>query len=309
MTRRRDGWVVGILVAVACTALYYFAVMRPAQLAQSVRAPATAVAVAPPPGVPAQPPPPEAAHADVAPATPAATTRAGPPAAPKPPVVVHLRADDSLAEGDRKTLIPKLKSAAEHGDADAAFALYSILKDCANLLDLTKQRNAMENSKQVDEDQIAQMDSQIAIGGERCAGVHSADIDTRLKWLETAAAGGNETARVDYGKDTITTLIDQKPSYVIKNPDDMTRIRDNALQYLADASANGNATAMYRLAIAYTNEGWGPTDPTLAYAYMLAASNTGLMPSTALLVERWATSLTPEQRAYAATLAARMPGG
>lgn len=84
------------------------------------------------------------------------------------------------------------------GAATASLTLYMLLTDCARFDLAIAARDALARSPTRDEESLKALDERNALTAARCNGVALDEVDQRLKWLDRAAAGGNEAAKVTY---------------------------------------------------------------------------------------------------------------
>ncbi len=290
--------VVAVVVAVALGMLF-----RPStpSVTSAAAPPATRASAAQAPLPPESPPAPAQA-APEARGTPARTAGALPAPAPAgskpyqlPPVLVNDLTDASAAT---------LKEAAARGDADAAYQLFTLLDQCAGLPAFVdaRQQSVQQGEPPAQRRRIEQKIAQLT---PRCEGVSDADIGTRIKVLDDAAMGGSDYARMNYERALDILLQDRQA--LLRDPEELARLKGNAIYYLGLSAQTGNVGSMFRLAQIYDSGVLAQRNPELAYAYILAAANTGVSPAYGRLAEQWATSLSDEQRARAAEVAARLP--
>lgn len=211
-----------------------------------------------------------------------------------------------LPHGSPATWLPDLKNAASRGDASAAFVLFSVLADCAQFNSSVATRSSAAASDPSNTALLASLDQKNAETAARCEGISSDDVQERLRWLDAAAAGGDERAKVEYAGEALTAVL-ERPEVVVRNPDEINRVKFDGMRYLSEAAVTGNVTALMRLGFAYQNDILVPRDPELAYAYMYAADLTGLVQASPLL-QKWGVSLSPEQRARAESFGRQVLG-
>ena len=100
-----------------------------------------------------------------------------------------------------------------------------------------------------------------------CASAQPAMKD-RGKWLEMAAASGDEHAQLVYSGDPGAVLGDA--TEMIRDPDKVKKYKEVARGYLLNLASKGNTDALMALAGHYTSGVVFPKDPVRAYAYYRA---------------------------------------
>ena len=298
MTGRRVIAVVA-LAACAVSRLCLLAAYKPAPPAETAHSGATAPAPlpdSPAAGRPARP----------------AGSGAGAARTPTVPVLAHTTQPMhdlppfKLPAGALAAVLPDLKAAAEHGDANAAFTAYALLRDCAQQDTMAAARASVIRSQPPDSPVVVALNEDMAATAARCSGVPKPTIDDQLP-LEKAAAGGNPYAQAAYANDALT-MMRADPDWMLRNPDEVSRIENTGLDYLQQSANGGDRAAMKNLGIAYSSGGLAQPDPVLAYAYLYASTNLGTSAGSETLIDQFAAKLNPEELARAQTLAQQLRG-
>ncbi|WP_147300620.1 sel1 repeat family protein [Lysobacter silvisoli] len=89
----------------------------------------------------------------------------------------------------------------------------------------------------------------------------------RGKWLEMAAAAGDEQAQLLYA--SVPEAVLGGSAQMLKDPEKTVQYKATALRYLNDLASRGSTDAMMRLAGAYEGGIIVAPDPVKAYAYYL----------------------------------------
>jgi hypothetical protein len=259
------------------------------------------------------------AGAPAAPSSPAPSSVA-PPSAPaitpgSPQAIAPNRATHPLHDlppfalpaGKLAAVLPDLKATAERGDANAAYAVYALLRDCAQQDTLASTLDTITRSSPADSPIVASLQQQVAATALRCEGVAKPTIADRQPWLDRAAAGGNPYARASYANDALA-MLREDPDWMLRNSDDIARIKTAGADYLQQSANDGDRSAMIALGMFYGEDILLPRNPELAYAYLYAATNYGTLPGSQALVAQHASQLTPQQLSHAQILAHQIHG-
>jgi hypothetical protein len=212
-----------------------------------------------------------------------------------------------LPAGALATVLPDLKAAAEHGDANAAYTAYALLRDCAQQDTMAAARASVIRTQPPDSPVIVALNEDMAATAARCAGVPRPTIADQLPLLEKAAAGGNPYAQAAYANDALT-MMRADPDWMLRNPEEVSRIETTGLDYLQQSANSGDRVAMTNLGIAYSSGILVQPDPVLAYAYLYAATNLGAASGSETLIDQFAGKLSPEELARAQTLGQQLRG-
>lgn len=164
-----------------------------------------------------------------------------------------------------------LKSRAEHGDADAAYALASALFVCET-----------QTSREVQ---------------DKCRNLSRKQMDEYPELLEIAASRGNAGAQVAYAP-MIAPLFSRDENLMM-DENAIRSFKYKTMTYLRDAAAKGSFDALNQLAIIYQSGHFTPRDPVAAYAYMYATSRTGLIPTSSMVLSKWSRNLNQSDMALA----------
>ncbi|MEP7062518.1 MAG: hypothetical protein ABI881_08965 [Betaproteobacteria bacterium] len=140
---------------------------------------------------------------------------------------------------------------------------------------------------------------------EDCREVRTVDIAQRLAWLDRAAAAGSESAQADYVTRALGVLTDD-PQAVVRNAEEIVRVKTDGIRYLEAAAARGNTRALFSLAIEYRGNVTVPPDKVLGLGYLLALQQTGLAPDIGGPVARWSGELSDDELARAHNQARRI---
>jgi TPR repeat protein len=110
---------------------------------------------------------------------------------------------------------------------------------------------------------------------EDCAGIAADDLTQRLRWLDRAAAGGDESAQANYLVRALGVLL-ENPGNVVENAEEIVRVKAEGMRYLEASAAQGNINALFELAMEYRSNRVVPRDPVMSLGYLLAMQQTGL---------------------------------
>ncbi|MEO6748218.1 MAG: hypothetical protein ABI294_01365 [Casimicrobiaceae bacterium] len=202
--------------------------------------------------------------------------------------------------------IPSLKAAADGADASAAYALFQIFDACSLLPKLRKydvgdgfandaeKAHAQANWAQV----LAQRE-------DSCRGIDAADIAQRLRWLERAAAEGDESAQTHYLSAALDVLTGNTGD-AVRNAEAIVRAKSDGMSYLEQAAARGNTEALMDLSIEYRTNMVLPRDQALSLGYAMAVQRAGINPIVDGVVDRWRANMTDAQIAQAEAHAQRI---
>lgn len=168
-------------------------------------------------------------------------------------------------EGDAAQAIEKLKPLALAGDARAAFLIFLKLHECARLPDAKAQAVLADMSERAGASRGALHSSHERRKLE-CASV-TGSLTDRGRWLEMAAAAGDEQAQLLYASAPEAVL--GGSVQMLKDPEKTVQYKATALRYLNDLASRGSTDAMMRLAGAYEGGIIVTPDPVKAYAYYL----------------------------------------
>lgn len=169
-------------------------------------------------------------------------------------------------QGDAAQVVERLKSLAGAGDARAAFLIFLKLNECARLPDDRRQAELMERMERVGASTDAMSLTYARIRKDCVSSI--ALLAERGKWLEIAAADGDEQAQLLYASDPEAVL--GGPSEMLRDPDKTLKYKATALRYMNNLAARGSVDALMRLAGAYEGGVMIERDPVKAYAYYLA---------------------------------------
>ena len=212
-----------------------------------------------------------------------------------------------LPAGPLASVLPDLKAAAEHGDANAAFTAYALLRDCMQQETMAAARESVIRTQPPDSPVVKGLNEDMAVTATRCAGVATPTMADQLPLLEKAAAGGNPYAQAAYANDALA-MMRADPDWMLRNPEEVSRIEAAGLDYLQQSANNGDRAAMRNLGVAYFAGVLAQPDPVLAYAYLYAATNFGALGDSETLMQQIAGKLSPEELARAQTLAQQLHG-
>ncbi len=126
---------------------------------------------------------------------------------------------------------------------------------------------------------------------EKCRGLTNQDFLSAVNLLTYAAQSGDVNAQNSYMGE-IGSWIDKHPELQYKSNFTSNYAR-NSLIFLQRAAASGNVDAMISLATVYNSGIITNRNPVDAYAYMYAASKTGLIPASQRLLSLWQHKLPP----------------
>ena len=296
MTGRR---VIALVALAACAVLAYVYWPRTADApkADAVRSSGTSTAD-----------PAAAAHSAGAPGFVAGTTRV-----PRVPVLAHTTQPMhdlppfKLPPGPLATVLPDLKAAAERGDVTAAFTAYALLRDCVQQDTMADARESVARTQPPDSTVVKGLNEDMAATAVRCDGVTKPTIADQLPLLEKAAAGGNPYAQAAYANDALA-MMRADPEWMLRNPEEVSRIEATGLDYLQQSANAGDRAAMLNLGVAYFSGVLAQPDPVLAYAYLYAGTNLGAVGGSEMLIGQVASKLSPDELARAQTLAQQLHG-
>jgi hypothetical protein len=249
-----------------------------------------------------------AAHPARAPGSAGGTTRV-----PTVPVLAHTTQPVhdlppfKLPPGPLATVLPDLKAAAEHGDANAAYTAYALLRDCVQQHTMAAARDSVIRTQPPDSPVVKGLNEDLAASAVRCDGVTKPTIVDQLPLLEKAAAGGNPYAQAAYANDALT-MMRADPDWMLRNPEEVSRIEATGLDYLQQSANSGDRVAMLNLGYAYSSGVLTQPDPVLAYAYLYAGTNLGTVAGSEIQLDQFAANLSPEELARAQALAQQLHG-
>jgi hypothetical protein len=220
---------------------------------------------------------------------------------------VHDLPPFKLPAGPLATVLPDLKAAAERGDAGAAFTAYALLRDCVQQDTMAEARESVIRTQPADSPLIKGLNEDMAATAVRCAGVTKPTIADQLPLLEKAAAGGNPYAQAAYANDALV-MMRADPDWMLRNPEEVSRVEATGLDYLQQSANNGDRMAMLNLGVAYFSGMLAQPDPVLAYAYLYAGTDLGAAGGSETLMADVASKLSPDELARAQTLARQLHG-
>jgi TPR repeat protein len=186
------------------------------------------------------------------------------------PKVVHkkaysLRGSVDAPPGDAAQVIERLRPLAESGDGRAALEIYVKLQNCFRAQGSVTDAD-IKVYERIGVSAQALAATQQKIQSE-CASAQSA-LKDRGKWLEMAAASGDEHAQLVYSGNPGAVLGDA--TEMIRDPDKIKRYKEVARSYLTNLASKGNTSALMALAGEYQGGVLYPKDPVRAYAYYRA---------------------------------------
>lgn len=167
--------------------------------------------------------------------------------------------------GDAAQVIERLRPLAEAGDGRAALEIFVKLQNCfyarggySDADIKIYERAGVSTQTLAAQQQKMQTE---------CASAQSAMKD-RGKWLEMAAASGDEHAQLVYSGDPGAVLGDA--TEMIRDPDKVKKYKEVARGYLMNLASKGNTDALMALAGHYNSGIVLPKDPVRSYAYYRA---------------------------------------
>ncbi|MGO1000765.1 hypothetical protein [Lysobacter sp. CA196] len=196
-------------------------------------------------------------------ATNGASTNAAPKVAHKQ--AYSLRGSVYTPPGDAAQVIERLRPLAESGDGRAALEIFVKLQDC-----FRAQGSVTDTDVKIYE-RIGVSAQALAATQQKtlseCASAQSA-MEDRGKWLEMAAASGDEHAQLLYSGNPGFVL--GNATEMIRDPDKIKKYKEVARGYLTNLASKGNIDALMALAGEYQGGVLYPKDPVRAYAYYRA---------------------------------------
>jgi TPR repeat protein len=205
----------------------------------------------------------------------------------------------SLPAGNLKDNLAALADAAQGGDAGVAFSLADALLKC-HMLDmryaaLQAQLAGHPDQNGTIKDALDSLDKE----ADSCRGLTPEQTQSYGKWLELAARQGDLNAQVNYPSMMSLQLQSEQNAL---NGDWITQYKNNSMEFLSAAANSGSVDALNQLATVYSDGLLVNKDPLLAYAYMYATVQTGLVPSASRVLNLWAQSLSSDQLSAAVDL-------
>lgn len=156
--------------------------------------------------------------------------------------------------------IDQWAAAARRGDKDAAYKVYQAESVCAT------NDEPMANY-QTEEDRKEFLNEREAIR-KICNGVSPVQVQERMHFLELAARGGNNQAKIDFYMEGPGGRTDN--GVLSRNDPAFKQWREDAVGYLKSAANQGDPFAMGLLSTIYGGETLGMRDTKLAMAYSIA---------------------------------------
>ena len=246
-------------------------------------------------------------------AAPPATAQVAPFATMKAARRAHRdpRGETPFPHGNYASELPALKDAANRGDAYTAYTVFQILDLCAKLPMLRASNVPPERSDSLTNEERRASKAQAKFVGEietDCKDVPPADIADRLVFLDRAAAGGDESAQTNYVNSALAVLAFDNRQDVVRNAEEIVRVKAEGMRYMEQAAAAGNTRALFNLAVAYRDGQVVSADPVMAYAYLEALQRTGLIKPALLQprMDEWHASLSTGDLARAQAAAERI---
>ena len=205
------------------------------------------------------------------------------------PHLTHSR-PEAVPDGNYADFLPTLKQRATAGEATASYQIFSMLEDCKRMF--RDHDDDATNAKRL----------------EKCAGLTQEDLDSSVKWLQTAADAGSAEAMLAY---PLYATLDLTVTEALKDPQALQDYKDRSKRYLETAAAAGLPGAMYTLSTAYARGSIVPQDWQLAYAYAYASqlATHGSVDETEFPFTQYSSSLTAEQIESARLLGSRIRAG
>ncbi|MGO1003870.1 hypothetical protein [Lysobacter sp. CA196] len=224
------------------------------------------------------------------------------------PKVVHKKAYSLQGSvypppGDAAQVIERLRPLAEAGDGRAALEIFVKLQNCFygqggySDADIKVYERAGVSTQT-----LAAQQQKIQT---ECASAQPAMKD-RGKWLEMAAASGDEHAQLVYSGDPSAVLGDA--TEMVRDPDKVKKYKEVARGYLTNLASKGNTDALVALAGHYNSGVVFPKDPIRSYAYYRAVelAKPGTIPKP--LMDYQAKNVPYDRLSEAEALARRIYG-
>lgn len=164
--------------------------------------------------------------------------------------------------GDALTHARQLIDRSRSGDANAAYDVYLTVRECQTFASQHADELADSARSVGKEGQFLQRSERML---KECESLILDKDIYEADWLSTAAAMGSQSAMRTYAnspEDVLGSL-----DKAVGDPDKVAEWRRNAQQYLTDLSSQGNVSALWDLASAYTYGGVVDADPVMAAAY------------------------------------------
>lgn len=196
-------------------------------------------------------------------ATDGASTSAVPKVAHKQ--AYSLRGSVDAPPGDAAQVIERLRPRAESGDGRAALEIFVKLDNCfSSARNFSPEQVRIYERAGVSTQTLAAQQQKMQT---ECASAQPAMKD-RGKWLEMAAASGDEHAQLVYSGNPGVVLGDA--TEMLRDPDKVKKYKDTARGYLNNLASKGSVDALMALAGQYEVGVLFPKDPIRSYAYYRA---------------------------------------
>mgnify|MGYP003857397565 CR=1 FL=1 len=165
------------------------------------------------------------------------------------------------------------------------------------------QKIALENEAAiaVDEESAKAIIRQITDKEALCNGVDSSMLETRFEYLALAARMGNIDAKIAFPgmmSSKYETSVD-----MFVNSEEISKIKQESLRHLLDASKTGNRNALGQLSFIYWRGTHGKVDRVKGYAYLLATARLGASRLPQNQLDIWRPELNADQLLQAQNIA------
>jgi len=178
-----------------------------------------------------------------------------------------IRGNHIRPPGDALAHVLQLIDRSRSGDANAAYDIYLTVRECKTFTSQHADELAESARSVGNEGQFLQRSEQKL---KECESLVLHKEIYEEDWLSTAAAMGSQSAMRTYANSPEEVLgsLDK----AVGDPDKVAEWRSNARQYLTELSSQGNVSALWDLASAYTYGGVVDADPVMAAAYSRVVS-------------------------------------